>query len=140
MSFEFLSVFNLYKNKKPLTVVKPGSQTRRFTHINDTIEICYKAWKQNLCRHYSISHKKSYSIIEVAKLFGKKIGQDFYECKITLPIILLFQKADNQEREKLKDIFSKSLRIFLSWIKTFGIASSIDLPFEFDSLLAFFVI
>jgi octaprenyl-diphosphate synthase len=44
------------------------------------------------------------------KLFGKKIGQDFYEGKITLPIILLFQKADNQERGKLKDIFSKSLR------------------------------
>jgi octaprenyl-diphosphate synthase len=44
------------------------------------------------------------------KLFGKKIGQDFYEGKITLPIILLFQKADYQEREKLKDIFSKSLR------------------------------
>ena len=44
------------------------------------------------------------------KLFGKKIGQDFYEGKITLPIILLFQKADNQEREKMKDIFSKSLR------------------------------
>ena len=44
------------------------------------------------------------------KLFGKKNGQDFYEGKITLPIILLFQKADNQEREKLKDIFSKSLR------------------------------
>mgnify|MGYP006238267569 FL=1 len=43
-------------------------------------------------------------------MFGKKIGQDFYEGKITLPIILLFQKADNQEREKLKDIFSKSLR------------------------------
>ena len=44
------------------------------------------------------------------KLFGKQIGQDFYEGKITLPIILLFQKANNQEREKLKDIFSKSLR------------------------------
>ena len=43
-------------------------------------------------------------------MFGKKIGQDFHEGKITLPIILLFQKADNQEREKLKDIFSKSLR------------------------------
>ena len=30
-----------YKNKKPLPVVKPGSQSRRFTHINDTIEVCY---------------------------------------------------------------------------------------------------
>tara|TARA_B100000963_G_C22523972_1_gene624392 strand:+ start:198 stop:1079 length:882 start_codon:yes stop_codon:yes gene_type:complete len=64
---------NCYKKNKPLTIVKPGTQSRRFTHIDDTIEICYKAWKQNLCRHYSISHKKSYSIIEVAKLFGKKI-------------------------------------------------------------------
>ena len=44
------------------------------------------------------------------KLFGKKIGQDFYEGKITLPIILLFQKANNQEKEKLKNIFSKDVR------------------------------
>ncbi len=64
---------NLYKNKKPLTVVKPGSQTRRFTHIKDTIDICYEAWKKNKSRHYSISHKKSYSIYEVAKMFKTKI-------------------------------------------------------------------
>ena len=44
------------------------------------------------------------------KLFGKKIGQDFFEGKVTLPIILLFQKANNQEREKLKNIFSKNTR------------------------------
>ena len=44
------------------------------------------------------------------KLFGKKIGQDFYEGKITLPIILLFQKVNNQEKEKLKNIFSKDVR------------------------------
>jgi len=44
------------------------------------------------------------------KLFGKKIGQDFYEGKITLPIILLFQKANIQEKEKLKNIFSKNFR------------------------------
>ena len=44
------------------------------------------------------------------KLFGKKIGQDFYEGKITLPIILLFQKANHIEREKLRNIFSKKLR------------------------------
>ena len=35
---------NYYKNKKPLTVVKPGTQTRRFTHIQDVIETCYLAW------------------------------------------------------------------------------------------------
>ena len=62
-----------FKKSKPLPIVKPGNQTRRFTHIDDTVEICYEAWKKNLCRHYSISHKKSYSIIEVAKMFKKKI-------------------------------------------------------------------
>ena len=44
------------------------------------------------------------------KLFGKQIGQDFYEGKITLPIILLFQMAQNQEKKNLKDIFSKNKR------------------------------
>ena len=62
-----------YKNKIPLSVVKPGTQTRRFTHIDDTVKSCYFAWKQNKCRHYSISNKKSYSIIQVAKMFGPKI-------------------------------------------------------------------
>ena len=62
-----------YKNKKNLTVVKPGSQTRRFTHILDTVEACYLAWKKNKCRHYSISNRMSFSIIEVAKMFNSKI-------------------------------------------------------------------
>ena len=62
-----------YKLKKPLPIVRPGNQTRRFTHIYDTIEICYQAWKKNLCRHYSIANLKSYSILDVAKMFGTKI-------------------------------------------------------------------
>jgi UDP-glucose 4-epimerase len=62
-----------YKKQKPLTVVKPGTQTRRFTHIDDTVEACFYAWKKNKCRHYSISNRKSYSIIQVAKMFNSKI-------------------------------------------------------------------
>ncbi|MDB2617968.1 NAD-dependent epimerase/dehydratase family protein [Candidatus Pelagibacter bacterium] len=62
-----------YKKKKPLTVVKPGTQTRRFTHIDDTIKICIEAWRKNKCAHYSISHKKSYSIKELAEMFKTKI-------------------------------------------------------------------
>ena len=64
---------NQYKKNKPLTVVRPGNQTRRFTHINDTINICYYAWKKSKCKHYSISNKKSYSIYQVAKMFKSKI-------------------------------------------------------------------
>jgi|TARA_B100000795_G_scaffold248331_1_gene215147 UDP-glucose 4-epimerase len=64
---------NAYLNNFPLPVVNPGTQTRRFTHISDTVETCYLAWKNNKCRHYSISHKKSLSILKVASLFGKKV-------------------------------------------------------------------
>ena len=62
-----------YKRKRALPVVRPGTQSRRFTHIDDTTNVCYLAWKKNLCRHYSISNKKSYSILDVAKLFDVKI-------------------------------------------------------------------
>ena len=62
-----------FKNKKPLTVVKPGSQSRRFTHISDTIDACFYAWKKNKNRHYSISSKESFTINEVAKMFNSKI-------------------------------------------------------------------
>jgi len=62
-----------YKLKKPLPVVKPGTQTRRFTHIHDTVEICYQSWKRKLCRHYSIANHKSYSILDVAKMFNTRI-------------------------------------------------------------------
>ena len=64
---------NQYKKNKYLTVVKPGTQTRRFTHINDTIKTCYFAWRKNKSRHYSISNRKSYSILQVAKMFNSKI-------------------------------------------------------------------
>ena len=61
------------------------------------------------------------------KFFGKKIGKDFYEGKVTLPIILLFQKANNQEKEKLKDTFLKNARdendlnYILSLIKRYNV-------------------
>jgi len=64
---------DFYLKKKPLPIVKPGTQKRRFTHIDDTISACYHAWKLNKCRHYSISNKSSFSIIEVAKLFKTKV-------------------------------------------------------------------
>ena len=64
------------------------------------------------------------------KLFGKNIGQDFYEGKITLPIILLFQKANKDEKETLKKTFAKEernqndLNLTLSLIKKYDIINS----------------
>ena len=62
-----------YRQKKPLPVVKPGSQTRKFTHVKDTVDACIYAWKKNKNKHYSISNKRSYSILELAKLFSNNI-------------------------------------------------------------------
>ena len=62
-----------YKKNKPLPIVKPGTQTRKFTHIDDTIKTCIEAWRRNKCLHYSISYKKSYSINDLAKMFKTKI-------------------------------------------------------------------
>ncbi len=77
VSGKMATVIGIFENHyimgKPLPIVKPGTQSRRFTHIKDTIEVCYKAWKKNRCVFYSISNKKSYSIKEVAKLFNSKI-------------------------------------------------------------------
>jgi UDP-glucose 4-epimerase len=58
---------------KKLPVVRPGTQVRRFTHVSDTIKACIFAWRKNKSKHYSISSKQSFSIIELAKLFKRKI-------------------------------------------------------------------
>jgi len=65
---------NQFKKNMPLTVVKPGTQTRRFTHIFDTVKVCYQAWVANKSTHYSISSKKSYSVLDVAKMFKTRIS------------------------------------------------------------------
>ena len=62
-----------FKKKKKLPVVRPGTQVRRFTNVYDTVKACVFAWRKNQCKHYSIASKQSYSIIELAKLFGNKI-------------------------------------------------------------------
>tara|TARA_A100001011_G_scaffold400246_1_gene513509 strand:+ start:1138 stop:2022 length:885 start_codon:yes stop_codon:yes gene_type:complete len=63
----------LFKKDKPLTVVKPGTQRRDFTHIDDIVEGCYLAWKKGNQNHYMLGTKKTYSIIEIAKMFNSKI-------------------------------------------------------------------
>jgi UDP-glucose 4-epimerase len=64
---------NCFLNKKLLPVVKPGSQTRRFTHVIDTVKGCVIAWKKNKNAHYSVASDKSYSITQLAKMFSNKI-------------------------------------------------------------------
>ena len=53
--------------------------------------------------------------------FGKKIGNDFLEGKITLPIILLFQKSNKIERQTLNKFFSQNIRNQDDFNKTLGL-------------------
>jgi UDP-glucose 4-epimerase len=92
-----------YKKNKPMPIVLPGTQTRRFTHITDTVETCYLAWKKNKNSHYSISSKKSYSILSLAKMFSakkiflkKKRGERFESTTIT-----------KIRGKKIKNLYSK---------------------------------
>jgi UDP-glucose 4-epimerase len=57
----------------PLTVVRPGSQKRDFTHIDDIIKGCYLAWKKGRQSHYMLGTKKQFTILEVAKMFKTNI-------------------------------------------------------------------
>jgi len=76
------------------------------------------------------------------KFFGKKIGNDFYEGKVTLPIILLYQKSDPNEKSELKKIFEKNerneeeLKKVLMMIKNYNIISDCYKKAEFFINLA----
>jgi UDP-glucose 4-epimerase len=105
-----------YKNKKALPIVKPGTQSRKFTHISDTVEVCFDAWKNNKCRHYSISNKKNFTILEVAKLFNSKIkflpsrkGERFASALASVNLSnKVFKKFGNISLEKyIKDFVKK---------------------------------
>jgi UDP-glucose 4-epimerase len=63
-----------FKKKIPLTVVRPGSQSRRFTHVFDTVEGCYYAWKKNMCQHYSMSHKKAIQLLKLQNCLIVKLN------------------------------------------------------------------
>ena len=62
----------LYRKKKSLTIVRPGTQRRDFTHIDDIVRGCFLAWKKGNQNEYMLGTKKTYSILEIAKLFKYK--------------------------------------------------------------------
>jgi len=106
-----------FKNKKPLPVVKPGTQTRRFTHIQDTVHACIIAWEKNKCSHYSVASNKSYSINQLAKMFNYKIkylpvrpGERFSSAlkRMNLTNKVIRIKAKIKLKDYINDFLSKS--------------------------------
>ena len=64
-----IGIFEMqYRKRIPLTVVKPGTQRRDFTHIDDIVRGCYLAWKKGKQSNYMLGTKKNYSINQIAKI------------------------------------------------------------------------
>jgi UDP-glucose 4-epimerase len=107
-------------NKKLLPVVRPGSQTRRFTHVKDTVNACITAWKKNKNAHYSVASDKSYSIIQLARMFSSKIkylperlGERFLSA-LTLTNLnnkIIRLKANIKLKDYISDFLSKNQTI-----------------------------
>jgi len=107
-----------FKNNKLLPVVKPGTQTRKFTYIKDTIDACLFAWRKNTNRHYSIASQESHSILQLAKLFHAKIkylpprkGERFSSAstRINLNNKIIKLRAKTKLQDYIRDFLSKSL-------------------------------
>ena len=111
-----------FKNKQSLPVVRPGSQTRRFTHIKDTVNACIIAWKKNKCSHYSVANKKSYSILQLARMFNYKIkylperpGERFSSAlkRMNLTNKVIRIKAKIRLKDYIKDFLGKNFKTSL---------------------------
>jgi UDP-glucose 4-epimerase len=61
------------KKGKALTVVKPGNQKRDFTHVSDIVNGCYLAYKKGKNSEYMLGTSRQFTILQVAKMFSKKI-------------------------------------------------------------------
>tara|TARA_Y100001970_G_C14217083_1_gene850303 strand:+ start:1469 stop:2356 length:888 start_codon:yes stop_codon:yes gene_type:complete len=62
-----------YLQRKKLTVVRPGTQKRDFTHVRDIVNGCYLAFLKGKNDHYLLGTKKTFTVLEIAKMFKSKI-------------------------------------------------------------------
>lgn len=71
------TVIEIFKQKylagEPLEVRLPGTQRRTYTHVSDTVDGLILASEKGVGDGYGISSSKSYTILEVAKLFNSEI-------------------------------------------------------------------
>ena len=64
---------NQYINNENLTVVKPGSQMRNFTHINDVVSGLILVIKNIKNNEFHLGNDKKYSVLDIAKMFNRNI-------------------------------------------------------------------
>ena len=103
-----------FKQKKPLTIVKPGSQKRDFTHIDDIINGCYLALKRGKQKDYMLGTHKQYSILQIAKMFKTKIKflppRDGDRSKSNTPNNNAFNYLGYRAKIKIKDYINNIIK------------------------------
>lgn len=76
-SGKYATLIAIYKtrmrNNLPLQVVEPGTQQRNFTHISDIINGLILVGQFGVGDEYGIGNPDTYTILEVAQLFGGTI-------------------------------------------------------------------
>jgi len=107
-----------FKDKKPLPIVKPGTQTRKFTHVQDTVNACLVIWKKNKRAHYSVANSQSFSINQLARMFNyrtrylpKREGERFSSAltKINLNNKIIRLKAKIRIKDYIQAFLKKTI-------------------------------
>jgi len=74
---EYGTVIEIFRQKliagEPLTVRSPGTQSRIYTSVDDTVEGLVLVGEKGEQDEYSIAAQESYPILEVAEMFGGQI-------------------------------------------------------------------
>jgi UDP-glucose 4-epimerase len=107
-----------YLSNQPLTVVKPGTQKRDFTHVNDIVKGTYLASTKTENSEFHIGSGRNYSVLEVAKMFNHKIkfiaerpGERFYSLSNTNNAKKILNYVPKYELESYVKQFIKNNKI-----------------------------
>ena len=103
-----------FKKKIPLTVVKPGSQKRDFTHIDDIINGCYLAFKKGKQKEYMLGTHKQYTVLQIARMFKTKIkflpSRDGERSRSNIPNNNAFNYLGYKAKIDIKDYISNIIK------------------------------
>ena len=103
-----------FKKRIPLTIVKPGSQKRDFTHIDDIINGCYLAFKKGKQKEYMLGTHKQYTVLQIARMFKTKIkflpSRDGERSRSNIPNNNAFNYLGYKAKIDIKDYISNIIK------------------------------
>ncbi len=96
--------------RTPFTVREPGTQTRAFTHVVDTVEGIVLAGEKGEGDEYGICADDTYSLLDVAHMFGDEISM--------LPQTATTRSGDSVNSTKIKALGWKQEHTLKNYIES----------------------